>query len=150
MDKIMIRMRTRFGTIVIPVDKFKTQFHSYANKRYALALGADQNPVNPRLSYWLSFFGKPTPFVTGPERCAFTTNSAIIFGTYYRVKRGYYRSELKLITTEPNTLERGELTKLFRDFLEDQIRLRPSNYLWSHRRWKWEFDQTKHGNLYIQ
>ena len=149
MDQIMIKMRGKFGTILMPADKFKTQFHQYSNKRFALALGADQNPGNPRVAYWLSFFGKKAPFVTGPERCAFSTNAAIIFGTYYPVKRGYYRSELKLITTEPNQLQRGELTKLFRDFVEEQIKLRPSNYLWSHRRWKFEFDETKHQRLLI-
>ncbi len=149
MDRIMIKMRGKFGTILIAADKFKTQFHYHVNKRYALALGADQNPGNPRGSYWLSFFSKKAPFVTGPERSAFSTNSAIIFGTYYRVKRGYYRSELKLITTTPNTLQRGELTKLFRDFLEEQIRLRPSNYLWSHRRWKFEYDEIKYKSLLI-
>ena len=149
MDRIMIKMRGKFGTILIAADKFKTQFHYHVNKRYALALGADQNPGNPRGSYWLPFFGKMTPFVTGPERSSFSVNPAIIFGTYYRIKRGYYRSELKLITTSPNALQRGELTKLFRDFLEEQIRLRPSNYLWSHRRWKFEYDEAKYGKMAI-
>ena len=149
MDRIMIKMRGKFGTILIAADKFKTQFHYHVNKRYALALGADQNPGNPRGSYWLPFFGKMTPFVTGPERSSFSVKPAIIFGTYYRIKRGYYRSELKLITTSPNALQRGELTKLFRDFLEEQIRLRPSNYLWSHRRWKFEYDEEKYGKMAI-
>lgn len=149
MDKIILKMRTRFGTIVMPADKFKTQFHQYVNKRYALALGADQNPGNPRGSYWLTFFNKMTPFVTGPERSAFSINPAIIFSTYYKVKRGYYRSELKLITNHPNVLQRGELTKLFRDFLEEQIRLRPANYLWSHRRWKFEYDEKKYGKQVV-
>ena len=90
-----------------------------------------------------------TPFVTGPERSAFSINPAIIFSTYYKVKRGYYRSELKLITNHPNVLQRGELTKLFRDFLEEQIRLRPANYLWSHRRWKFEYDEKKYGKQVV-
>ena len=147
MDKIIYKMREKFGTILIAADKFRTQFHQHVNKRYALALGADQNPGNPKGSYWVSFFGKMAPFVTGPERSAYTTNAAILFGTYYRVKRGYYRSELKLITMEPNSFKRGHLTLIFRDYLEEQIRLRPSNYLWSHRRWKFEFDPSKHSAL---
>ncbi|MDE3145655.1 MAG: lipid A biosynthesis acyltransferase [Bacteroidota bacterium] len=149
MDKIIFKMRSRFGTILIAGDKFRTQFHNHINKRYALALGADQNPGNPKASYWLTFFGKLTPFITGPERGSFSANPAIIFSTFYPVKRGHYRSELKLITTEPNTLQKGELTKLYRDFLEEQIKLRPSNYLWSHRRWKFEFDESKYGNLVV-
>ncbi|OIR05055.1 lipid A biosynthesis lauroyl acyltransferase [mine drainage metagenome] len=149
MDKIIYKMRSRFGTILIAADKFRTQFHNHQNKRYALALGADQNPGNPKASYWLTFFGKMTPFITGPERGSFSANPAIIFSNFYPVKRGYYKSELTLITTEPNTLQKGELTKLYRDFLEEQIKLRPSNYLWSHRRWKFEFDESKYGNLVV-
>lgn len=149
MDKIIFKMRSRFGTILIAGDKFRTQFHNHINKRYALALGADQNPGNPQASYWLWFFGRLTPFITGPERGSFSANPAIVFSTFYPIKRGYYRSELKLITIEPNTLQKGELTKLYRDFLEEQIKLRPSNYLWSHRRWKFEFDESKYGNLVI-
>jgi len=149
MDKIIMKMRGQFNTILIAADKFRTQFHNHVNKRYAIALGADQNPGNPRMAYWITFFGKLTPFITGPERGAFSANPAIIFSTYYPVKRGYYRSELTLITTNPNTMKKGELTKLYRDFLEEQIRLRPSNYLWSHRRWKFEFDEEKYGKFLV-
>ncbi|MEP7163891.1 MAG: hypothetical protein ABI741_04305 [Ferruginibacter sp.] len=27
----------------------------------------------------------------------------------------------------------------YRNFLEETIREHPDNYLWSHRRWKWEY-----------
>ena len=38
-----------------------------------------------------------------------------------------------------NELKEGELTLLYRDYLEATIRESPDNYLWSHRRWKWEY-----------
>jgi KDO2-lipid IV(A) lauroyltransferase len=149
-DKLIHHLRGRFGTIQIAANQFRTTFHQYANDRYVLALGADQNPGNPRGAYWLSFFGQMTPFVIGPERGATTQNTAIVFIHSYPVKRGFYKAELTLFTTDPRSLTKGEITKALRDFLETQIRLRPANYLWSHRRWKWSYDAEKHKSLTIE
>jgi KDO2-lipid IV(A) lauroyltransferase len=54
-----------------------------------------------------------------------------------------------LLTTEPRTLTQGEITKQMIAFIEDTIRKHPSNYLWSHRRWKWEFDEKKYGKMVV-
>jgi KDO2-lipid IV(A) lauroyltransferase len=35
----------------------------------------------------------------------------------------------------------GEITCAFRDFLEKIIREEPHNYLWTHRRWKWDYKE---------
>lgn len=149
MNKIIVDMRSKFGTILIPAYHFKTQFHQYVKNKYALALAADQNPGNPLSAYWTTFFGKMAPFITGPERGAISQNTAIFFSTFYRIKRGYYKSEFTLFTTTPQQFAKGEITKAYRDFIENEIRLRPANYLWSHRRWKFEFDETKYGKLVI-
>jgi KDO2-lipid IV(A) lauroyltransferase len=150
MDRVMMKMRSRFHPILIPRDNFRYQFHQYARKRYILALIADQNPGDTKHAYWLPYFGTMAPFLAGPERSASLYNSTVVFSTYYQVKRGYYRSEMTVITTQPKGMPKGALTKLFRDYLEEQIRLRPSNYLWSHRRWKWKFDEEKYGKLVIE
>ena len=110
-----------------------------AQKQYIMALGADQNPGDPSAAYWINFFGRPTPFVTGPEKSARINNTAVVFVHHYKVKRGYYHADFSLITTTPKDYGRGELTKVYVEWLQDCIRKKPFNYLWSHRRWKWEF-----------
>jgi KDO2-lipid IV(A) lauroyltransferase len=60
------------------------------------------------------------------------------------VKRGYYHFEFEVMTLTPNDFAPGQLTALYVKLLEKSIRKNPSNYLWSHRRWKWEFDAAKH------
>ena len=67
-DKIMFKMRSRFGTILIPASEFRNNFHKYANDRYTLALVADQNPGRLDRAFWAKFFTKPAPFVLGPEK----------------------------------------------------------------------------------
>ncbi len=146
-DKILYDSRGKFGTVLIPAYQFKNQFHLYNKDQYVLGLAADQNAGNLSNAYWVKFFGKMVPFVTGPERGAVSQNTAVIFATYYKVKRGYYASEFKLYTTNPNSLPTGKLTLDYRDFMEEQIRLRPSNYLWTHKRWKHHFDAEKYGHL---
>ncbi len=140
LDKIFRELRSRYGTLLVSATQFKNDFKAVVeNRKYALALVADQSPGDPNHAYWLPFFGKLAPFVSGPEKGARFHNTAVVFGTFYKVKRGYYAAEIKLITRDPQSLPAGQLTRDFIDYLEKEVRKRPDNYLWSHRRWKWEY-----------
>ncbi len=150
MNRIMLDLRTRTGTILVPANDFKNNFHDYVNEKYALALVADQNPPNPLKAHWMPFFNRLTPFVVGPEKGAKANNTIVIFGHFYKVKRGYYHTQLELITTKPSDFEDGQLTKLYKEYVERAVKLKPANYLWSHRRWKWEFDQEKYEHLIVK
>ena len=100
---------------------------------------ADQNPGNSKQAYWMPFFSKMVPFLSGPEKGTRSSNDAVVFARFYRVKRGYYKIDFTLLTTEPRSYKEGALTKELIKLIEDSIRKKPSNYLWSHRRWKWEY-----------
>ncbi len=140
-DKLIYNLRTRFGGIMIPATNFRRSFRPYASGRYALTLVADQNPGNPGNAYWMPFFNKMVPFLSGPEKGARSSNDAVIFAHFYSTRRGYYTIDLTLLTTEPKALPAGELTVQLKNLIEEAIRKNPSNYLWSHRRWKWEYKQ---------
>ncbi len=135
-DKLIHRLRTRFGTLLVPATEFRNNFQQYAKNRYALILVADQNPGNPGKAYWTNFFTKPAPFVRGPEKGAKMNNTAIVYAHFYKVRRGYYQIDMELVTTTPHDYADGELTKLLVRKVEDSVRKIPENYLWSHRRWK--------------
>ena len=138
-EALFKKIRTRNGTILIPANDFKNNFIPHQDKRYVLALVADQNPGNPAKAWWLNFFGKPAPFVMGPEKAARMRDTVVVFGTFYKIKRGVYTFTAERITDNPASMEPGALTKLYIKYLEDRIRERPDNYLWSHRRWKHAF-----------
>lgn len=148
-EKIIVDMRTKFGTTLISTTTFRTKFHQYTTQPYILGLAADQNTHNPKNAFWTNFFGKKTPFVNGPEKGAKAMNTAIVMVYIYAVKRGYYKMETSLLTTEPTSLEKGEITKALANFIEQKIKEHPSNYLWSHKRWKHEFDEEKYGSLLV-
>ena len=140
-NKIFMDLRSQFGAILLPATDFRSKFRPYINKRYALGLVADQSPGDPGLAYWLPFFGVLTPFVTGPEKGARLNNTAVVFLNFYKLKRGYYKIDCTLVTTDPRSLPEGELTRRFVHYLEEKIRERPDNYLWSHRRWKMQYKE---------
>ncbi len=139
LERIFFKLRKKSGTVLIPANEFKSSFHQYTSSRFALALVADQTPGSPVNAYWLNFFGKLTPFATGPEKGARLYDCAVVFCNFFKVQRGYYEVEWHLETTEPRKLKKGELTLRFARYMENCIRKRPDNYLWSHKRWKWPY-----------
>jgi Kdo2-lipid IVA lauroyltransferase/acyltransferase len=138
-SKVFFDIRSRYGTILISATDFKNKMHEVFNKQYMMALAADQNPGDPTNAYWINFFGRPTPFVTGPEKGAIKYNTAVVFVGFKKLKRGHYHFETTLLGESGANTQKGELTKKYRDVLEQTIRQDPANYLWSHRRFKFEW-----------
>lgn len=139
LEKIFRKVRSRYGTILVPATDFKTKFRHYEQQRYSIALVADQNPGSPAHAYWANFFSKPAPFVRGPEKSARGRGLAVLFGHFYPVKRGVYSFDTKVITLNAAETTEGELTLAYIRYVEECVRKQPANYLWSHRRWKHEW-----------
>ncbi len=138
-DRLFYKIRNKGKTVLIAVQEFKNRAHTSFNNQYTMGLIADQNPGVPGSGYWLNFFNRPAPFISGPDKGARKNNTAVVFVKFVKLKRGFYHFETKLITESAATLQAGALTLAYRDFLEETIRERPDNYLWSHRRWKWPY-----------
>lgn len=139
LDRIFYKIRTRHGSVFVSAKKFKENVEEITNTQYILALAADQNPGDHNFAYWAWFFNKPVPFVTGPEKGAVKNDAAVVYVGFKKIKRGYYHFETVLLTEHAAGYKEGELTCLYRDALEKAIENDPQNYLWSHRRWKWEY-----------
>ena len=140
-ERMMYKLRSRSGTILILASKMREAFLPYRNTQYLLGLAADQNPGHPAKAYWIQFFGRPTPFVKGPEKGAKANNTIVVFAFINKVKRGYYELGLDVAEENPLTLPEGELTKRFVRYLENVIRKYPDMWLWSHKRWKHEWKE---------
>lgn len=142
LDRLFFKIRNKGNTVLVAAQEFKARAHASFQNQYTLGLAADQNPGVPANAYWLNFFGRPAPFVTGPDKGARKNDTAVFFVKFIKIRRGFYRFEPTLITAHGSTLAEGELTLRYRDFLEKTIREDPANYLWSHRRWKWPYAET--------
>jgi len=140
-DRLFMHLRTRTGSVMLPATDMRTAMVPWRNTQYLLTLVADQAPGDVSRAYWLNFFGRPTPFVRGPESGARIGNIPVIFTQLYKVKRGYYHAYLEMGAENPASLPEGELTRRYIRFLEKAIRQHPDMWLWSHRRWKWEWKE---------
>lgn len=140
LNRIMLKIRTRFGAIMVTPAEFGRRMHNVFKRQYALVLAADQSPALPTSGYWINFFDRPTVFLTGPEKSAVRNKVAVVSFGFKKLKRGHYHFEPVLLTANAAEIPgRGELTRLYRDALEKAIREDPANYLWSHRRFKFEW-----------
>jgi KDO2-lipid IV(A) lauroyltransferase len=143
-ERIFVDLRSRTGTVLLPATKMQRAILPYRNKQYMLALLADQAPGGPENSFWLNFFDRPTPFIRGAERGARIGDIPAVFVRMYKPRRGYYRAELITIADHPGQLPEGELTRRYRRLLEEAIRQQPDGWLWSHKRWKYNWKEEYH------
>lgn len=135
-DKIMYKLRSSSGNILISAKNISVELLPYRNEQYLVGLIADQVPGKVRFAYWADFFGRKTPFPKGPEKFARANNTAIVFAAIHKIKRGYYKLEYHLAAKNSEELPQGMITLSYIRFLEDAIKKNPENWLWTHRRWK--------------
>ncbi len=134
-NDLIVGMRTRFGTKLIPMaDTFREMVR---NKKTlsATAFIADQTP-QPDHAYWTSFLHQDTPVFWGTERISKKMNYPVVYIHISRVKRGYYEMSAEMLVPDPKATADTEISELFTRQLEQKIKQEPETWLWSHRRWK--------------
>jgi KDO2-lipid IV(A) lauroyltransferase len=134
-DKLMYKIRTRTGGWQIPMSA-KKGLARLQGTRFVLGLAADQNPVDIKHAKWLPFMHREAPFFQGPEKLARRSGGAVVFASIKKQQRGYYKVHFELICADASATEQGEITTQYVQFVEQQLRDQPENWLWSHRRWK--------------
>ena len=130
------KRRARLGMIVTDSKSYKTEIGKPENNPFALLILGDQSPGSIKKSYWTAFLKQPTAFTFGTEMIANSYNLPVIYYTVHKIKRGYYELEFKLLCSEPLSLPYGELTEKYVHLLEKDILNEPSQWIWSHKRWK--------------
>lgn len=147
-NRLFLKLRKKGKTHLLSAHNMRNDMMPFRNRQYILALVADQNPPNPARAYWLNFFGKPAPFVTGPEKGARMSSLPVVYCNIEKVRRGYYNVVLTLETESPNLLPEGALTINYVRYLEKIIRRQPEMWLWTHRRWKHDW-HPRYAKLWI-
>lgn len=135
-DRIMRCIRQRSGSILISM-KAKKAMQQLDGKRHIIGLAADQNPSDVKHATWLPFMHREAPFFKGPEKLARRGQHAVVFIEVKKIKRGYYNAVVHLITKNAADTPNGEILQRYAAFMEQQLREQPENWLWTHRRWKY-------------
>jgi len=139
MERLFYKIRTRNGAVFLRATHMKEDFVPYRNTQYLIGLVADQNPGHPANAWWFDFFGIPTPFLKGPARAALFNKTAVVFAFIHKPRRGYYEAIFSPAVEMNDTMTEQELTQKFVAYLEEVIKKYPDMWLWSHRRWKYEW-----------
>jgi len=130
------KKRCRTGTQVVSIFEQNKSFKSEANNPKMMVYIGDQNATHTEKSILIDFLGKPTYCLHGAEQIARKNNWPIFFGRVERVKRGQYEIHIELVSENPRSTEFGQITESCFNILEKQIRRKPENWLWTHKRWK--------------
>jgi KDO2-lipid IV(A) lauroyltransferase len=135
-DKIMIKARSRFGGYPIPVSKVTREIARRSKIPRMVALLADQTPTPNSDIYWSPFLNQETAFYKGPDVLARFTKYPVFYAKMTRIKRGYYEVKAIKLAEPPYNNDKTDILDKFINESEKTIRENPSNWLWSHRRWK--------------
>ncbi|CAN5221239.1 lysophospholipid acyltransferase family protein [soil metagenome] len=134
-DRMMVSMRTKFGTRITPVQQTLRDMVATRNELTAIAFIADQTAHQDK-AHWMTFLHQDTAVFTGPEKLGIKFDYPIVYINTQRPKRGYYEVTPELMFLHPKETTEGEISEAFMRRLEKAILVEPTPWLWSHRRWK--------------
>ncbi|MFP4025282.1 MAG: lysophospholipid acyltransferase family protein [Thiohalospira sp.] len=135
-DRFLKRIRAENGTLLKSIYKTSETFKKYKNQVCIFILVADQSPSTIKKAYWVDFLNQDTACLHGPEKHARNNNYPLIFLKIQRIKRGYYELTAEKLIEKPDDTNEGEITQTYMHKLEEIIKEKPENWLWSHKRWK--------------
>jgi len=139
-EKLILRLRARFGNKMLVMHKTLEYIATHSSKTdnnpALFQFGADQSPIQHKIEYWTTFMNQETPFFLGPEKLAVANNMPVVYLDLQKTARGKYCIEFSLIEEYPAATAQYEITEKYVKKLEAAIYKNPSNWLWSHKRWK--------------
>ncbi|MBW7867929.1 MAG: hypothetical protein H3C31_06360 [Brumimicrobium sp.] len=138
-DKKILNSRQRFGLKMLSIREFPRFLNEKGSIPPTLSVVInDQSPRDVQHAHWNTFLNQQTGWMPGGEKLATKHQQAVVFGTIYKKKRGFYEVEFSLITEHPENEVEGFITDKHSQYLETVIRKEPQYWLWSHRRWKYQ------------
>lgn len=138
LDRLFQHIRSRFGGYNIPKHSTVKEIIKLRRegKKFALGLITDQSPNISEAHYWTTFLHQDTVFMDGAEKLAKLLDCPVFYSELTKTKRGYCTVEFQMITEHPKETADGEITEKFVRHMEKTITNEPAYWLWTHKRWK--------------
>lgn len=142
-NKLFLQIRGRFGGDNVGM---KETLRYVINKRKAqiptiVGFIADQGPKWNSIHHWTEFLNHKTPVFTGTEQIGKKVDALIFYGHVERPKRGTYRCTIKLMEDNIQNKPDYQITDKYFDLLEGTIKQHPALWLWTHKRWKRNYEE---------
>jgi Kdo2-lipid IVA lauroyltransferase/acyltransferase len=162
LNNIVLKSREKFGAFFVPIKRLRSVLSESQDRPYFVGLLSDQAPHDYAKALELPFLNQRTYFVPGPGLLSVKTNLTPVYGWVRRIGRSRYAFRLEVFNdpipslkelnaeeqeqvkkfATSHGLEEGEsikayvITQKLARGLEEQIKMAPQDWLWSHRRWK--------------
>lgn len=136
MNNLFLRSRARWNFQWVRMKDSGDALKQQHERPLAMIFMSDQSPSNPANAYWTTFLGRDTCFWWGGARFAKKHNLPMVYLHISQRKRGYFKIDVRMLCENPADFTEGQLVELYARELEKQLRECPSDWLWSHRRWK--------------
>ncbi len=137
-NDLTFKMRKKEGVLPIAMRETARAIRSVEGNTNpkALLLIADQIPAKPDIHFWAKFMNQETAWFTGGEKIAQKYDLPVVFMKVLRTGSGRYEGTAITISTSPKREKEGDITRMYIEELEKNIKNQTENWLWSHRRWK--------------
>jgi KDO2-lipid IV(A) lauroyltransferase len=136
-DNIMLHIRGKFGYKPIQMQSAVREIVRRKTEVFAYGLVADQTPLPKEDNFRIPFLNQITPFFLGTARIAEFTNFPVLYIAMKRIRRGHYELTFHELAKPPYTKGNNDLIMKYAQLLEKCIQENPSDWLWSHKRWKY-------------
>ncbi len=135
----MKKVRNKFGNEALEANEvIMNIFRNKNDGDSAYMFVADQTPHVAHVNYGLEFLNQRTPAFIGYDKLATRMDLVFIYCEMKKVKRGFYQVNYHRIYPDGEKFVNNEVVKKFHKLLENTIHKHPENYLWSHRKWKYQ------------
>jgi len=141
-DDYIKRTRKQFGMALVPINETRNALTRKYEKPTIFVFIADQNPSNKKKAVWVQFLNRKTACLHGLGYYATNFKLPIVFAKARKIKRGYYTLEFSNLIIEPHKSTVEEVVTRYMNEVEKQILDIPQYWLWSHKRWKYKFEDV--------
>lgn len=132
------KSRVKFGTNLIVTSQIISEIekNNKNNIQAMYGLLSDQSPQLKKTHYWKEFFGVYVPVHTGAEMLVKKFDMNMVYMNTKKIKRGFYETTFSLISDNVKSHPDYQLTDIFLEKVEKQVRNEPAYYFWTHKRFK--------------
>lgn len=137
-DRLMLTVRSRFSSHSYAKHQVLRDLLRFRRAGEPTVTGfmSDQKPSHGDPTYPALFLGRPTAFISGTETLARKLDMSVFYWDMIRLGRGRYKIVCRSVADSAAAAAPGEITEKYVRLLEATIRRCPSNWLWSHKKWK--------------
>jgi Kdo2-lipid IVA lauroyltransferase/acyltransferase len=132
----MLKARSRFGARLVPAQELLPHILRGGRTPRAIAMVADQEPRTSERRHWTRFMNRDTAFFMGAEEITRITKFPAFFVGLRRTSRGHYTVSATPLAQAGEKFPTGALTERYARLVEAQIHAAPTDWPWSHKRWK--------------